>query len=55
MKKSLYALLVIALSSVGANALAEKFDMNIKRAVTETADKGSGSNGEVGPTKGSQK
>lgn len=39
MKKSLYAIIVIILSSIGAHALASEFDINVKRASIETTDK----------------
>lgn len=48
MKKSLYALLVIFLSIMGANALAEKIDINVKRVAVETDDQGSSQNGNNG-------
>lgn len=38
MKKSLYAILVVLLSSVGANSWADKIDHNVKRVTVETSD-----------------
>lgn len=48
MKKSLYALLVIFLSIMGANDLAAKIDINVKRIAVETDDQGSNQNGNSG-------
>lgn len=48
MKKSLYALLVIFLSVVGANAFAAKIDINVKRVAVETDDQSSNQNGNSG-------
>ena len=50
MKKSLYAILVILLSTIGASALAEKLDKNVQRVVVESSNdsgnqNGNGSNG----------
>lgn len=45
MKKSLYAVLVIVLSTLGANALAAKFDFNVERVSIETNDKTGNTNG----------
>lgn len=39
MKKSLYALIVVILSTIGAHALAEKVDMNVQKHVARTMDK----------------
>lgn len=44
MKKSLYAILVILLTAIGANALAAKCDVPVKRVATETEDKTSNDN-----------
>ncbi len=45
MKKSLYAILVILLSAIGANALASMLDVSVHKVTIETNDKGSGPNG----------
>ncbi len=37
-KKSLYAILVILLSIIGANAFAAKLDKNVQRVVVESND-----------------
>lgn len=44
MKKSLYAVVVILLSAVGANALASLIDIQVQKVVQETNDKGGGAN-----------
>lgn len=38
MKKSLYALLVITFSLIGANALASLLDFQVNKVVSETSD-----------------
>lgn len=38
MKKSLYAILVIVLSTVGATSWADKLDHNVKKVTVETSD-----------------
>ena len=48
MKKSLNVILVLILSTIGMNALASKFDFNVKRNVTETNDKTGSQNGSGG-------
>lgn len=45
MKKSLYAILVIILSTMGASALASKLDMNVRKVSVESNDKGGTDNG----------
>lgn len=44
MKKSLYAILVILLTSIGAEAIASKLDMNIQRVATQTTNDASNDN-----------
>lgn len=39
MKKSLYAIIVIVLSAIGANALASMLDVSVHRVTVETNDK----------------
>lgn len=48
MKKSLSAVLVIALSLVGANALAAKFDVNVRKVAIESNDKTGSENEKTG-------
>ncbi len=50
MKKSLYAIVVVLLSAIGANALASMMDKTVEKISTETTDgkgtgNGSGKNG----------
>lgn len=45
MKKSLYAIAVILLSMIGANALASKIDVNVKKVSIETTDTTGSQNG----------
>ena len=49
MKRFLNAFLVIALSMIGANALAAQLDFNVQKVSGQTADKTGSSNGRVGP------
>ena len=51
MKKSLYAIIVILLSAIGANALASMMDVQVQKVVSETNDK-TGSDNEKGRTCG---
>ena len=44
MKKSLYAILVILLTFVGAHALASEFDVNVNKSVSSTSDSTSNDN-----------
>ncbi len=44
MKKSLYAVLVILLSLIGAHALASEFDLGVKRVSIVTNDQTSNGN-----------
>lgn len=39
MKKSTYAILIILLSCIGANAWADKLDISVKKVSIETSDK----------------
>lgn len=48
MKKSLFAIAVILLSSVGANALAAHFDYSVKKVAIETEDNTSSDNERTG-------
>lgn len=45
MKKSLYAIIVVILSALGASALAAKIDMNVEKVTIETSDKSGNDNG----------
>lgn len=45
MKKSLYAIAVILFSAIGANALASKLDINVRKVSIETNDDGGSDNG----------
>lgn len=45
MKKSLCAIIVILFSSIGANAWAAKFDLNVNKVLTETNDNAGSDNG----------
>lgn len=44
MKKSLYAIIVVILSALGASALAAKIDMNVEKVTIETSDKSGNDN-----------